>query len=634
MPAARDIKRALARINAAIPVQKKLAADHRNIRLGLERIERIVPKAQPWTGVHVGGTNGKGSICALLAAMFKQAGISHGTYTSPAIPERHHGITINGLYINKRMYEMELKHVQQAYGKLAARWTFQTGEDPGELTPFEVETATAFRVFDKMHVDYGIVEVGMGGATDATNVMRQKGVTVISKIGLDHQEYLGNTVEEIAKVKAGIMRPGVPCVVDYTNEAPVLDILRKHAEEVGTQVTLSRKAEPLLASLDTERFQLEQYEQQNLLCASLAFKSLFPDLTIDVNRLLATKPYLPGRKELVHVTNLTHNVREEPVFVDGAHNMLGVTNLADFVDSKLREGDTPVTWIMGLSASKSKPFAQLLETLIRPQDNFAFVEYIRGPNDPEAVPAELGRDIGRAIVAKDDQVYEGAPSITSSMQWASKKAAGGPIIVTGSLYLIRQFYSLDGVERHRKMKTHRPGLSQLWYYTRLAQERTLTPEEEREFKQARRHWHQNPSRREKLREIEDDRTKASSMPSEDLKALQAEASYHRNQAEGYAKGINSLKNDLLQPNRVTGVETGIEELQKRRKFHEAQAHAAMTKVRGRAADPNKKYMSYKQIFGITPKNKLSKKTVVRSPSLDKAAPAPASEESSGGPKDK
>lgn len=602
MPAVRDIKRALARINAAIPAQKRLAADHRNIRLGLERIERIVPKQQPWIGVHVGGTNGKGSICALLAAMFKQAGLSHGTYTSPAIPERHHGITINSLYVNKRMYEMELKHIQNAFKRLASGWSFKTGEDPGELTPFELDTAAAFRVFDKMHVKYGIVEVGMGGATDATNVMRQKGVTVISKIGLDHQEYLGNTIEEIAKVKAGIMRPGVPCVVDYTNETPVLDVLKQHAQEVGTQVVLSRKAEPILSQVDVTKFQLEEYEQHNLLCATLAFQTLFPNLSIDVNRLLATKPYLPGRKESVYVTGLTHNVREEPVFVDGAHNLLGVENLARFVDGKLRDGDKPITWIMGLSSSKSKPFGQLLETMLRPQDNFAFVEYIRGPNDPEAVPAEFGRDIGRTIVKSDDQVFEGAPSITSAMQWASQKAEGGPIVVTGSLYLIRQFYSLEGVERRRKLKTHRPGLSQLWYYTRLAQERTLTEEEEREFKRARRHWHRSPSRQQPaVREIGQEGSAGEPLAPDEAKKLQAEASFHKKQADGYATAVSSVQTDM---DTAREAPTNLTELKERRDFHSAEFQKTIEKIRGSATDPAKKFMSYQEIFGVSGARKL------------------------------
>lgn len=585
MPTVKEVKRALARVKAAIPEQKKLETDRRNIRLGLERINRIVPAKQPWIGVHVGGTNGKGSICTMLARLFRHAGISHGTFMSPAMPERHNGVTINGLYVNKRMYELEIEQTLAAYKKASSRWTFATGEDPGELTPFELETAAAFRVFGKMHVKYGIVEVGMGGATDATNAMKDKGVTVISKIDLDHQEYLGNTIEKIAQVKAGIMRPGVPCVVDHTNPPSVLEVLQKHAECIGTQISLTKKALPLLDDVDTARFQLEDYEKQNLLCASLAFRQLFPSLELDLNRLLATRPYPPGRKDSVFVTGLTNGVRTDPVFVDGAHNLLGAEALSSYVDGKIREGDKPVSWVMGLSASKSKPFAKVIEALVRPQDNFAFVEYQPGPNDPSPAPAELGREIAEGIVSDQQQLYNGEPSIEGGIKWASEKAAGGPLVVTGSLYLIRQFYGLKGVQQRRQMKTRRPGKAQLWHYTKLAQQRDLTPEEEREFKQARRHWHQNPMRKGEAPE---------EVPEEKRQA-QREAAHHRKQADAYGKTLKESPEA-----------TDQQELKKLRQEHLQGYQDAMKKVRGYQAMSEVKYKSREQILGPSKKSRTTK----------------------------
>ena len=583
MPSVKEVKRALARIKSAIPAQKQVVADYRNIRLGLERITRIIPDEQSWTGVHVGGTNGKGSIVALLAGMFKHAGLSHGTFTSPAIPERHNGVTINGLYVNKRMYEQEIKHVEATFKRKASGWMFTTGEDPGDLTPFELETAAAFRVFTKMHVKYGIVEVGMGGATDATNAMRQKGVTVISKIDLDHQEYLGNTIEEIAKVKAGIMRPGVPCIVDYTNPTPVLDVLKNHAQSVGTQIHLSQKAQPLLEGLNSSKYVLEDYEKQNLLCASLAFRTLFPHLEINLNRLLASRPQPPGRKELVSVAGLTNGLREEHVLVDGAHNMLGAEALAKHVNGRVRQDDKPVTWIMGLSASKSKPFAKLIETLIRPQDNFAFVEYIPGANDPQPAPAELGREIGRTALSNDEQVYEGAPSVSSAMQWATQKAAGGPIIVTGSLYLIRQFYSLEGVERTKKTKTRRPGRAQLAYYSQLAQQRQLTEEEEREYKQARRHWYLAPENNPTFRNS-DGNSPVAAPVSEEIKQLQRDVAHHKKQVDGYSNAIASLQSDEQRDFSPSG-KIDTSELERRRDEHAKLYHAALEKLRVQSKRP-------------------------------------------------
>lgn len=604
MPAAKDIQRALARIRAVMPSQKQSATAHRNIKLGLERISRVVPDEQKWIGVHVGGTNGKGSICALLAGMFKLSGISHGTYISPALPESYNGITINGLYINKRMYEMELKQVEESYKRVAPGWKFSAEEDPGDLTPFELETAAAFSVFNKMNVQYGVVEVGMGGATDATNVMKQKAVTVISKIDLDHQEYLGNTIEEIAKVKAGIMRPGVPCIVDHTNPASVMDVLREHAQSVGTQVSLSSKALPLIEDLDANRFKLQDYEQQNLLCATLAFRKLFPNLQVDVNKLLSLKPQLPGRMEQVKVSGLTNNTRQQPVLVDGAHNMLGVEALAKYVDGTVRKANEPVTWVIGLSSSKSKPFSKIIETLIRPQDNLAFVEYSQGPNDPPAAPAELGRQVAAQVIEDESRLYDGEPNIGKGVQWACGKAGEGPVVVTGSLYMIREFYKMDGVEPSRKIKMRRPGRSQLWRYIQLSKERPLTPEESREFKQARRHWYLSPVNSHVFRDVRNGSSPVSRSPPERIRKLQQVAAHHQTQADGYENAIRSVKEDLKSgAGAKEGLSTKLEDLQRKRKEHLHAYGSAMFQIRGRAADPEKKYISHEEIFGRPEKRK-------------------------------
>ncbi|KAK5992190.1 putative dihydrofolate synthetase [Cladobotryum mycophilum] len=614
MPTAKEVSRALARIRAVMPAEKKVDAAHRNIRLGLERISRVVPEEQSWIGVHVGGTNGKGSICSMLSGLFKLSGISHGMYTSPAMPERHNGVTINGLYINPRMHEQELKHIEAKFKRISSGWRFTPGEDPGDLTPFELETAAALRLFNKMHVKYGIVEVGMGGATDATNAMKHKSVTVISKIDLDHQEYLGNTIEEIAKVKAGIMRPGVPCIVDHTNPGSVLKVLREHANKIGTQISPTWKGLPLLSNLDTDRFKLEDYQKQNLLCATLAFRHLFPNLEIDVNRLLATEPYPPGRKERVGVLGLTGGLREQPVLVDGAHNMLGVQALAAYVENQVRKGDEPVSWVMGLSASKSKPFAKLIDTLVKPQDNFAFVEYVPGPNEPPPAPAELGRDIAKAVVKSEDQLYDGEPTVGRAVQWACEKAGEGPVMVTGSLYLIRNFYNLEGIEQKRKLKTRRPGPAQLWHYIQLSQQRPLTPEEAREFKQARRHWHLSPVRNPAFRQVGQDGQAIPRVVPERIRGLQRAIDFHKKQADGYRSAIKSAQKDIEKESAESSAKPSgddlatlnksVEALKARQEQHLKAYNSTMFRLRGYIVDPKKKFMSHEEVFGFPEKPKV------------------------------
>ncbi|TVY66747.1 putative dihydrofolate synthetase [Fusarium oxysporum f. sp. cubense] len=609
MSSTQEIQFALNRINRVLA--SKRTPGYRDIRLGLDRISRVVPDKQEWKGIHVAGTNGKGSICTFLAGMFKLAGLGYGSFTSPAFPERHNGVTINGLYVNPRMYDMEMKHVEEKYNRIAAGWKYKHGQEPLNLTPFEFETATAFRVFNKMHVPYGIVEVGMGGATDATNAMKQKSVTIISKIGLDHQEYLGNSIDHIAKVKAGIMRKNVPCIVDHTNKPSVIHVLRKHAREVGTDIILTWKGEPLLLTLDNSRWMLESYQVQNLLCAAMAFRHLFPLQEINLDKLLETDPFLPGRLETVQVNAPLSGIQPREILVDGAHNMLGITELSRHVNRRLRKDDQPVTWVMGMSQSKHKPFFKMMENLVEPQDNFAMVEFTQGPNDPQPLPASFGAEYAKTKQIDPGNVYSGTPDIASALPWACKKSDGGPLVVTGSLYLIRQLFSLKGIHRTRELGTRRPGRAQLYRYSKIARERNLTDEEAREFKQARRHHHLSPKRSKVFAQVRD------GGPIQPLKVpvktreLQRKAAFHKKQAEGYRKSIAAIKRDMESPKKETdkpetaveNIASRLEDLEAQGAKHKAEYEDAMFNIRGRRALPHMKYKSHRQVFGYpaTPK---------------------------------
>ncbi|KAK7215004.1 hypothetical protein V2G26_003007 [Clonostachys chloroleuca] len=562
---------ALRRLQRFIAPKKESAKAVRDIRLGLDRISRVVPEVQQWQGVHVGGTNGKGSICAFLSGLFTLGGIGYGRFVSPAFPHKHNAVTINGKYVNPRVYEVEADNVRNAYQRLLQGWQLAAAEDPGPLSPFELETATAFRIFNRTGVPYGIVEVGMGGATDATNAMRRKGVTVISKIDLDHQEYLGRTLEQIAKVKAGIMRPGVPCIVDYTNEKSVIRVLREHANSIGTQISLSWKAEPLLSTLDNDRWKLEDYQKQNLLCAALAFRHLFPLKPINLDRLLETEPYLPGRLEWVGIDKLTDDQYKAPVLVDAAHNPLGVQALARYVDTNLRSEDAPITWVIGFSSSSTKPFDQMIETLVRPQDNVAFVEFNQQSNEPPPTPAAHGQEVLRTVISSNEQVYQGEPNLRDALHWATSKAGAGRLVITGSLYLVRDFYMLDGVHRFRgESRTQQPSSSQLWRLDKLRNERALTQEEHEELKQAKWLLHNSklnnamdkikgtnkvPQSEESPASKKNSKPQASLNVADDpagLVKLRNIARRHRYQLRGYRIAIRSIGNDIDQETQAGG----------------------------------------------------------------------------------
>ncbi|PHH64250.1 hypothetical protein CDD81_4864 [Ophiocordyceps australis] len=537
MPHPQDVKRALNRVRSAMPPGKRTELAHRKIRLGLERINRIVPRTQSWKGVHVAGTNGKGSICTLLAGMMRRCGISHGVFLSPAIPEPHNGILINGRYIHPHAYQDACRGVRESFERRSRSFLMVEGEEQEELTPFETETVAAFRLFENMHVKYGIVEVGMGGATDATNAMVQKSVTIISRIDLDHQEYLGHTLEKIAAVKAGIMRKGVPCVVDSTNEESVLQVLKTRAKKLGVRISLSESAEPFLPSCTRNQSSLQEYERHNFLCAVLAFKTLFPNLPLEPLKKMSGRASLPGRTESLAVSAFSQGLRTKPILADGAHNLLGVRALKKYLKYKMRVQKEPVTWVLGFSYSETKPFPEMIEALIRPQDNVAFVEFTTHSNDPSPTPAEFGLEVAEAIVKDKSQLYQGDPYISPALEWALQVAGEGPVVVTGSLYLVRDLLRLEGVVSNRKIGTRPAGVNQIWRYQQLAKTRDLTPEEECDFKRARRHWissPMNPNSKAVLRRP---------MTSE-MKFRQTNMAFHKRQVESYSAAIESMERDL------------------------------------------------------------------------------------------
>lgn len=177
----------------------------KTIDLSLGRIEGLLEKlGNPHLTlppvVHVAGTNGKGSVVAFLRAFLEAAGYKAHVYTSPHLVSFHERIRLAGALISEDELTDILEECEQV-----------NGDDP--ITFFEVTTAAAFLAFSRHEADVVLLETGLGGRLDATNVVARPVVTAITPVSLDHQDYLGRSLEGIAKEKAGIMKPGVPCVL-------------------------------------------------------------------------------------------------------------------------------------------------------------------------------------------------------------------------------------------------------------------------------------------------------------------------------------------------------------------------------------------------------------------------------------
>jgi dihydrofolate synthase/folylpolyglutamate synthase len=308
------------------------------IKLGLERmnviLERIGNPQRRFGAIHVAGTNGKGSTTAMFDTVLREAGYKTGRFNSPHLLSYRERFLVNGVMITKAQLAGFITELRPVFDSVIA-------DGYGAPTEFEVGTALAFLFFANQQVDLAIVEVGMGGRFDATNVL-QPVLSVITHIALDHQEYLGTTLEKIAFEKAGIIKSGVPVVIGLqepeiagflqgiamdrasvwtdVSQFPVNDV---KVDENGTSfTTVSRVFGELRVNLSL----LGEHQVKNCLnvlagCEALCQRKLLITSEILLRGLAGT--VWPGRFERMR------QVERMKFFFDGAHNPDGVRALVD-----------------------------------------------------------------------------------------------------------------------------------------------------------------------------------------------------------------------------------------------------------------------------------------------------------------
>ncbi|HEX3664525.1 MAG TPA: folylpolyglutamate synthase/dihydrofolate synthase family protein [Rhizomicrobium sp.] len=210
-------------------LERLLALHPRRIDLVLDRIQRLLadlghPERRLPPVLHVAGTNGKGSTCAFARAMLEGQGLRVHVYTSPHLVDFHERIRIAGEVISENELAATLDECERVNG----------GEP---ITFFEITTAAAFLAFSRHSADALVLEVGLGGKYDATNVIETPCVTAIAPVGLDHQEFLGHSLADIAAEKAGIIKPGIPVVVGAQDDVP-RDVIARRAEALGAPLCI------------------------------------------------------------------------------------------------------------------------------------------------------------------------------------------------------------------------------------------------------------------------------------------------------------------------------------------------------------------------------------------------------------
>ena len=411
--------------------------DGLGIKLGLERAGALLAAlGEPqrrFPSVLVAGTNGKGSTSALLAAMAQAAGYRTGLYTSPHLENVEERLRIDGRPIEPGRFAALLAGLVE----LAER---ETGSPP---TYFEAVTLAAFLWFAEERVDLAVVEVGLGGRLDATN-LADPTLSLITPIGFDHQEYLGNTLAAIAREKAGILRPGRPALV-WIEEPEAAESVRQAAAELGADLRFAseevavegidftgwagqrvRLATPL-RRYDLQLALLGDHQAKNLGLAvraaealsGLGFERIGPQAIADG----AAACRWPGRLEAIELPS------GRRMLLDAAHNPAGAAVLAEFLD---RIG-TPVDLLFGVLADKD--YREMIG-LLAPRTRRVVLTTPASPRAkaPEELVPLFGT--GREVVVEPDP----ARALERAL------ALGGEILVVcGSIFLVGEIRKLARV---------------------------------------------------------------------------------------------------------------------------------------------------------------------------------------------
>lgn len=397
------------------------------VHLGLERIEQLLANLgnpqQRVPVIHVAGTNGKGSVCAYLSSILTQAGYCVGRYTSPHLIDWTERICVNGKPITQEKLAELLRQVQKAIDL--------EQESP---TQFEVFTAAAWLYFAD-RVDIAVVEVGLGGRLDATNVCTPPLVSIITSISREHWQQLGPTLADIAREKAGILKPGCAAVVGpLPLEAKA--VVQEKIRELGCAALWVEKALEVRTTEEQRTQRWAEYEGIEFPLPLLGeFQLVNSALAIAAVRILQKKGWQISQEAIVEGMAKTqwlgrlqwYTWQNHQILIDGAHNPAAAQALRQFVDTL---DVNSVTWVMGMLSTKDH--GDIFAALLRSHDRLFLVPV---PDHSSADPEQLAL-LAQKICPK---LSECSTYIEVESALTSATASDNLIVLCGSLYLVGHF---------------------------------------------------------------------------------------------------------------------------------------------------------------------------------------------------
>jgi dihydrofolate synthase / folylpolyglutamate synthase len=410
------------------------------VNLGLSRIQTLlVALGSPHLSVpiiHVAGTNGKGSVCAYLSSILTAAGYKVGRYTSPHLVDWNERMCIDDRPIST---ETALEILDRVI----------TAIDPNTPTPtqFEIVTAAMWVYFAQSQVDIAVIEVGLGGRLDATNVCDNPLATIITSISYEHWQQLGDTIAKITIEKAGILKPNRPAIIGTLPPEAIAVVTERIAQldcpvewvEPAVKVPVVRFTPntPLaVKSLPWYKFAGIEYPL-TLLGEIQLTNSAIAIATIEVLRQAGWK--ISDEEIVTGMANTRWLGRiqwlswhEHKLLIDGAHNPAAAIALRQYVDTLA----TPISWVMGMLSTKSH--REIFQAVLRPGDRLYLVPV---PGHSSADPDVLA-DVARSVSTNLDSI-DTCANLISGLTAAMTHADTHQPVLCGSLYLLGHFLKLD-----------------------------------------------------------------------------------------------------------------------------------------------------------------------------------------------
>jgi dihydrofolate synthase/folylpolyglutamate synthase len=394
------------------------------IKLGLSTIKKILAglgdPQDNFACIHVAGTNGKGSVASSLASILHRSGYKTGLYTSPHLVRFNERIQVNNRPITNEKVVASYSAVKNAHsGK----------RDP---TFFEFTTAMAFFEFAAQKVDWAVIETGMGGRLDATNIINPT-LSIITNISLEHREYLGNTLAQIAAEKAGIIKKRTPVITGIRQKKALAEIERIAAEEkaplfrLGTDFKVRRNQGQTFSyyGIGNVWHNLQtalpgSYQVDNAALVLAACELIGKNntaITLDHIQEGLTKNHWPGRLEIVSNNPL--------IILDGAHNLAAARNLAKFLATNF--ADKAITLVIGIL--DDKPYKEMLKSLLTPVTR---VILTRAKTDRALEPGKLFEET-KSFFPDATIISDVAQAIKNALETTPRQ---GAICIAGSLYVV------------------------------------------------------------------------------------------------------------------------------------------------------------------------------------------------------